>query len=622
MVRWPRLSWVFVGVAVTAMLSACGGGGSSVGGSGGSGSQSASSSTSTSTSGSSTLTFSAISGVSASSVTIPAASGATTLNGTLTAKVPSGVAAPSALTVKRNAKSIGGSNLTVYAVVAVTAASTITLQESPAFSFTLTSQLAGFPYIAFFDENNPSAGWNVILGPGTIASNTVSFASQQLIPPLTFVPNDIYLFALFTSDAAPSSSISFSGTKSTNYIYNFEFDCSTEGGCAGNTPLPLPTPTTLSYNVTTSVGVGSNAYPGTATASALVDENVSESDASNLSTTNYTTDSWVGLSTASAPYVVNLYGTRQTEPSSDNLPVTTTIYGTPQTVDQFPQSSSDTWTNLPAANIAYSYSDGSSGTRVIASDGTYVDTENLIVGGAGGTVTTTENSDSSGSIAGPLFAGQVTEMDFLAPSGGFINITINIYGGPQNLAWAQDSVWFNTPPVFYTETDGMTLNASLPAGCMPNSFGSSANDVNRTINTLDTILGFEETTVFDSYEINGTPICMTTTDTQNYAYDEQNNEPFTFILTGPLGLAVITTTESLVLQDSATAQSAARTTASLGSANSAHGVVAAIQAHQLAYIAHARALRMHSYLQTLRKQNIQSVRKQSIKSLRSLKGVR
>ncbi|HEY1729054.1 MAG TPA: hypothetical protein VGG22_11820 [Candidatus Baltobacteraceae bacterium] len=620
MVRWPRLSWVFVGIVVTAMLSACGGGGTSSVGGGAVGTQSSTSSGSTSTTGSTTLTFSAISGVSSSSITIPAASGATTLNATLDTKIPAGVAAPSALTLKRSTQSIGGSDLTVYAVVALTVSGAVTLSESPSFSFTLSKVPSGTPYIAFFDENNAASGWSVLLGPGEITNRTVTFASQALVPPLSFVSNDVYLFALITTASAPTPGLAYSGTKSTNYTYNFSFNC-VDPGCPGNTPAPLPAPTTLSYNVTTTVGAGSNAYPGTAPASGLVDESVSESDVSTLVTTSYTTDSWVGLSTASAPYSVNLYGTKQTEPSSDNLPVTTTIYGTPQTVDQFPQSSSITWTNAPAANIAYSYSDGSTGTRVIAADGTYVDTENLIVGGAGGTITTTENSDASGSIAGPLFSGLVSSLVFSAPSSGQINFTVNFtaagqseFGEPPSIPFGGDAQWFNTPPVFYTETDGMTLSASLPAGCTPNSFGSSATDVNRTINTLDTTLGFEETTILDSYEVNGVPICMTTSDTQNYAYDQQDNQPFTFILGGPLGLEVIATTEALVLQGSASTQSAARTTASLGSVSSDRAAVAAIQAHQLSYLAHARAVRRHTYLTTLRKQSAQS--------LRSIKGVR
>jgi hypothetical protein len=524
--------------------------------------------------------------------------------------------------LKRNAQSIGGSDLTVYAVVALGVSSTVTLQESPAFSFTLSSSPQGSAYIAFFDENNAAAGWNVLLGPGTIANRTISFAAEQLIPPLTFVPGDTYLFALVTTQTAPTTAISYSGTTSTNYTYGFGFNCSgPDAYCSGNSPAPSPTPTTLSYNVTTSVSVGSNAYPSTAPSATLVDEHVSESDASNLSTTTYSTDSWVSLSAASVPYTVNLYGTMQTEPSSDELPVTTTIYGTPQTIDQFPQSASTTWSNSPAANVSYSYADGSTGTRVISSSGTYVDTENLLVQGAGGTITTTEDSDGSGSIAGPMFYDLVSSLAFSAPSGGNLTITINAngsagasyFGGP-SIVIGPLAAFYNTPPVFYTETDKINAGASLPGGCTPNSFGSSADDVNRTIVTLDTILGFEETTVLDSYEVSGVPICMTTSDTQNYAYDEQNNQPYLLILPGSLGLEVITTTESLVLQGSASAASAARTTASVGTASSARATVAAIQAHVLSSIAHARASRMHTYLQTLRKQNIQS--------LRNLKGVR
>ena len=96
--------------------------------------------------------------------------------------------------------------------------------------------------------------------------------------------------------------------------------------------------------------------------------------------------------------------------------------------------------------------------------------------------------------------------------------------------------------------------------------------------TLDTINGLIETTVLDSYEVNGTPICITSTDTQNYAYDQQGNTPY-FFLVGSLGLEVITTSESLVLSSGldAAASAARHVTSSTGKSYAISGVTAALR---------------------------------------------
>lgn len=595
MLRGARLFYGLIGLAFIVTLAACGGGGSSppapV-------TQSAPQTTSLSTSGSATVNFSAISGINAASITLPASSGSATATLTLSTHVPSGVSSPSSSTIsagRSQVQSIGGGSITVYGVIALSVSSAVTLSTSPSFSFTLPSAVSGTPYVAFFDENNTSAGWNVLLGPGTVTGNTVTFASQTLVPPLSLQTNDTYLFALISVSSPPSTGLTYTGTKSVNYAYGFGFSC------ACSTPPPLPSPVALSYNVTANVTPGSSPYPGPTTAG-LLDAHVSESDAGSLSTTTSTTDSWVGLNTSASPYVASLYGLTQTQPSSAQQPSTTTIYGTPQVIDQYPQTGGATWTNMPTANISYSYADGSTGTRVIASNGTYVDTESLYLQGAGGTATTTENSDTSGSITGPLFSGIVDALTFAAPSAGNIQITIvvsafgqSVYGYPPTIPLTPDPVWFTTPAVFYTETDTINANASLPNACTTTSFGKTANDVNRTITTLDTIGGFVETTVLDSYEINGLPVCLTTTDTQNFAYDEQDNQPFTFILAGSLGLEVITTTETLNL----TSGGLGASTGAIPS-SAARSAAAAMQAHTLTALASARAVRLRNYIKAMR----------------------
>ena len=330
-----------------------------------------------------------------------------------------------------------------------------------------------------------------------------------------------------------------------------------------------------------------------------------ESDASNLSTTTFTTDSWLTLNTTSSPYTVSLYGTLQQEPSSANLPQIGTVWTTPQMIDEYGASGSPTWTNSPAGTINYSYADSDNGSRVIASDGSYTDTENLLDGGAGGAVVLTENSDGSGSIVGPYFGGDIIDqVTMSAPSGGNVTVTVyysadaQTYYGLPPTAVLPTPTWYSLP--LYTETDGITPGVSLPAGCTPNSFGASADDVNRTMTTVDTVNGLIETTVLDSFEVNGTPICMTSTDTQNYAYDQQGNTPF-FFLVGSLGLEVITTQEALVLSNglNAAASSARHVSSSTGKTYAMSGLTAAMQGHQLAALARDRAVHLRNFLKSV-----------------------
>jgi len=581
-------------------LAGCGGGGSS---SSGSKPTSVTNSASLSTTSSTTVTFPAIGGVSSGSITIPAASAATSASLKFSASLPGGVSSVAASTIspRSHVQTIGGGAITLYGVIALTVSTQVTIGQTPAFSFTLPSAPPANMYIAYFDVNNASAGWNVLLS-GTVTGDTVAFAAQTIVPPLTFQPNDIYLFALIgTSEPATSTSATYNGTKSVSFQYGYAF------GYPAPAPGATQPPSSLSYTVAANVGTGTATYPGSSAPAGSVDQNVTENDSSSLSTTTYSTDSWVTLSTATAPYTASLNATLQQEPSSANLPQIGTVWTTPQQVDEFGASGSPTWTNSPAGTVSYSYADSDNGSKVIASDGSYLDTENLLDQGAGGTVVLTENSDGSGSIVGPYFGGGIVDQVTMSASSGG-NVTVTTYYS--NFAQSQynlpatnpitEPTWYTLPLKLYTETDGITPGVQLPDGCKPNSFGSSADDVNRTMTTLDTINGVLETTTLDSYEVNGTPICMTSTDTQNYAYNQQGNTPY-FLLVGPLGMEIIITKETLVLANGldAAASSARHVTSASGKSYTVSAVTAAIQGHQLTSIARDRAVHLRNFLQTV-----------------------
>lgn len=603
-----RLGRALFVIVATLALAACGGGGGGGGGAsvpGPQAPQNYSTSTAFSTTSSTTIALPKIANGISGSITLPSGSAPSTANLTFGSSLPSGVPQAQSLNFRRSPQEIGGSNLTLLAAVALTVSSAVTVSSSPAFSFTLASGISGEAYIAYFDLNNAIAGWNVLLGPGTISGTTLTFPAQTITPPITFEPNDTYVFALIVSSTpANGASLNYSGTKTTNFAYGFAYGYPT-------TP-PTPIPTSLAAAATVTVTVGSSPYPAASQTPGLVNLHVAESDAGTLSTSTYTTDSWIGVTSASAPYSVQLYASVQQEPSSDALPNVTTIYGSPQTTDQFPQNGGASWSNSPAANVSYSYADGSTGTRTVSAGGSYTDTENL---GGGTQAVLTENADGSGSMTGPYFSGGiVNSVQFSANhtsgscnpvnAGGSavpapcLTSTINYssfaqtnYGFPATVT-IPDATWYSLPLALYKESDTIAAGVPLPASCTPNSYGGITNDVRRTITSVDTLIGVIETTVLDSYEANGQSICLVTSDTQDYAYDEQGNTPY-FLLVGSLGLETVTTNESLILQPgSALTQSSVH----------ANPVVAAMQMHALQHLAHDRAVRTRAFIRALHSQ--------------------
>ncbi len=568
----------FGAVVCIAALAACGGGG-------GSGytpptpkpsPTSAATSAAFSTSATTAVTFPTLSNGISAGLTLPVANTAATANLSYEVSTPSGVAVPAMATLKKR-EAIGGSNLTTLGIISLSVGSNVVVSSTLAFTFTLASAVSGDAYIAYFDEAAPSNGWNVLLGPGVASGSTITFAAQPVVPPVTFLKGDTYLFALVTSSSAISAQPAavYSGTKTVDTTYQFAFEYPTPGPTAS--PLPTIPPSNTTFTVTADVSTGSSPFPGPTASVSPIDEHVSETDATSLSTAQYVTDEWASLDSS---YKLYLLGSLQQESSSANTPQTTTVYTTPQLLDQFPESAATWSTNSPAASVTYSYANGDNGTRAIAANGTYVDTENIL-GSSGYTAVTTENADGSGSIVAPFYGGYYTELDLAAPVSGNIAAQFVLYNSTDSPFTIP--LWYPATPVFYTETDAVTTGVSLPAGCSPNDFGTTGNDVKRTITTLDTVIGYQETTTFDSYDVGGYPICLTTNDNLQYAYDEQGDNPYS-LLYGPLGLITTTTTETLILQGGATngaIPAAARraSTATLPQAGSA--TIAALENHQL-----------------------------------------
>jgi len=549
---------------------------------------------------SSATTFPALSNGISSTVTLPATSSATGASLTYEAALPSGVTAPSASL--RQKASIGGTNLTALGFFAFTVTSTVTTNSTFGFSFASSVPITGTTYIAYFDANNPANGWNVLLGPGAVLGDAITFAPQPAVPPVTYVKGDTYFFALVESSTAVAAASTYTGTKTVNYSYGYAFGYPQPG------PTATAPPTTLTYTVASTVTAGSASYPGpnpSASPLALTDVNVAETDSGALSGSTYTTDSWVGETLTNGSYALSLYGTLQQEPTSAELPTYSTIYGTPQLLDVYPETSTSWSTNSPAAAITYGFADGDAGTRTVNADGSYLDTETLI-NTPGNTVTLTENSDGSGSIVGPYYGGDIiSSIAFSAPSGGSnsaVTTTISYtpdaqsyYGFPPSEA-ISDPTWYTIPPL-YSETDTVTLGATLPAGCAT-TFGTTGTEVQRVMTTIDTVIGDIETTTLSSYAISNIPVCLVSNDVVNYAYDEENNTPY-LILIGQLGTEVVTTNETLNLQSGASGSLPAAKGRSATSVVPGPGgalSLVALENHELTSFAKARVVHEHAFL--------------------------
>ncbi len=90
-----------------------------------------------------------------------------------------------------------GVNPTVLLYFTVAVPTAVTFNKSIAATLTFApGQLVGDAYIALYEPNNASAGWNALVGPGAVSGNTVTFAATTFVQPLTLQPNIVYDFAI------------------------------------------------------------------------------------------------------------------------------------------------------------------------------------------------------------------------------------------------------------------------------------------------------------------------------------------------------------------------------------------------------------------------------------------
>lgn len=321
-------------------------------------------------------------------------------------------------------------------------------------------------------------------------------------------------------------------------------------------PSPMPTATST-QSVTQTVTVkGGQTFQGQ---SNLYDLSSSETDAGALQTVTSQTDTFVGFSASGPPIQYLEYGSTWQDQNGDSLSY---VYPTPRILDELPESQGQTWTNSAAASITEDQSVNStsaafSSQRVYNADGTYTDKSSYPpgyfgIGSASNYGVIVENSDGSGYYSVPIYgAGDVV---FGAPVSGQIPYQVYAEASPSPtsspLVSGNIGAWYSTPAL-YSESNIDNGQTAIPASCnASNVFGTNAEQQVQTVNRLDTVLGFTETTTTTTYMVLGYgAVCIQMSDVTTSYYDFQGDS-LSLFYSHPY--QITKTTETLGLQQSGT----------------------------------------------------------------------
>lgn len=429
-------------------------------------------------------------------------------------------------------ESLGGANLTPIAYITTDVSSSVTLATTPSFTFDLSSAPSANLYLAMYSSTN---GWEEYAGPASVSGTTATFAATPITPPITLAAQTPYVFALVSSTAAlttpaPNLNYVYSGTLTQSETFTYP------------TPSPLPS-TSSSASISETVTFGASPAPN---ASGAVDVHAVAVANGALSSSTTTSDTWVGTSGSALVE----YATQSNDGVSPTPDTYETLFASPAQIDTVPEAKGS-WTNSAAQTIDESDADGTTDSRVVASNGTYTDTETIP---SGYTVLTNDNADGSGLITGTLFTDDfgIVGFTFGAPSGGTIPVDVE-YSATSSASDGTPTAWFSSPPTLSAETDTETTGVTYPAGCsVPSIEGTSGNSIVQQISTLDPIFGETDVRTNTTYTSPSYgPVCIVMNDVQTYYYDytgDTQQSYYDFATFAGTVLSTITTSETLTLQ--------------------------------------------------------------------------
>jgi hypothetical protein len=297
-------------------------------------------------------------------------------------------------------------------------------------------------------------------------------------------------------------------------------------------------------------------------------------------------------------------------------------YPSPITIDEQPETAGAMWSDTAALTSDESFADGSTDTRTQNADGSYVD---KLVSPDGTNATLQVFSTGEGKFSTPnnapgIAGGCIASYDFGAATGATfpIQIVFNnepICGGAPpgsvpvpgypNLALFTETAatWFtvssSTP--LYSDKTKISAITSYPANCaVPASAGKPANQVERTVDSVDPLLGYVEATVTDTYTANGGgAVCVEMGDDVLAFYDWQGtntNGSHNFLSGSPIQETL--TSQVLTLQNSSSAPIGAQSAARLAPAS-----IASAEANFGSRVGLDRTRKTQSILKTLRTRN-------------------
>lgn len=339
-------------------------------------------------------------------------------------------------------------------------------------------------------------------------------------------------------------------------------------------PSPTLPPTNVTANVTQNVTVSATANPYGA--GAVSDFKVIESDAYPTQTYKTTTDYYYQQPAAD----FELLGYSAID---DQGNTTAVQYGTPQTVDELPETKDAAWTNSPAMTLAQVFVGQETASRTVNADGTYTDREDVYSGTGGGTnypamqVVLSDSADGSSSLqytynytgttrtyTSYTVTWAVTAPYVPSPAPGATPgaAQVDVYQSssrvvstpapsPAPVYQFSLSQWYQLP--LYTETDKNLGSATIPSSCaVPSAFGTTAMQLEQQVNSLDTALGSTETRKTDTYVVTGFgPVCVQVSDVTNAYYDFQNDTGYKWYYNST-PMQTSTVSETLTLQSSGT----------------------------------------------------------------------
>jgi hypothetical protein len=349
------------------------------------------------------------------------------------------------------------------------------------------------------------------------------------------------------------------------------------------TAVPSIPPSNVNATVAQTVTVTPNQnYNGV---SNLYDLTTNETRTTQLQSSSSVTHAYYGFNDNGGETDFVLYGS---DWADDNHNTVSYQYTNPQLIDRLPETGGDSWKNSPAMNFYENDSVDSSGsafvsTSVVLDDASYVNKidypAGYVVPGTSVEADITQGKNGSGSYVAPFFGAAIDTINYSAPSlfttsPLVYHTTANLYNYP-NAPTSDTSpydaitlnVWYPTARPLTTDQTVNNGQQSIPTACnLSASFNvTTANQVVRTIDRYDTILGYHENQTTTSYTVPGLgTVCMQMQDVMENYYNFSWTFSYLEDMFSAQKFQTTTTSETLTLQPNGTSISpdAKRRTAS------------------------------------------------------------